>query len=187
MTRTPSWWVLALLLGAASSSATASEYRRSVAPYRVPDVTLVNQDGVRVRLQELLPPGKPAFVQFVFTSCPTVCPILGAIFSSFQTRLGPGAEAIRFVSVSIDPEHDDPAKMKAFLSRYHAGDNWTFLSGSRADIQAVQNAFDAYADNKMSHSPLTFFFSPADQAWVRIHGFIGAAELVTEYQGVQRP
>jgi protein SCO1/2 len=178
------WAALALVLGAAEASG-AAEYRKSVAHYTVPDVTLVNQEGARVKLRELMADGKPTFVQFVFTSCPTICPILGAIFSNFQTKLGPAAEQIRFVSVSIDPEHDDPTKMKAFLQRYNAKDNWTFLTGSRDDIQAVQNAFDAYANNKMSHSPLTFFSSPSDKNWVRIGGFIGAAELVAEYQEAQ--
>ena len=163
-----------------------TEYRKSTAHYTVPDVTLVDQDGARVRLREVMADDKPTFVQFVFTSCPTICPILGAIFSNFQNKLGAKAADIRFVSVSIDPEHDEPAKMKAFLNRYNAKDNWTFLTGSRADIQAVQNAFDAYADNKMSHSPLTFFFSPAEKAWVRIGGFIGASELVHEYQEVEQ-
>ena len=76
--------------------------------------------------------------------------------------------------------------MKAFLKRYNAKDNGTFLTGSREDIRAVQTAFDAYADNKMSHSPLTFFFSPSENAWVRIGGFIGASELVSEYEDAQK-
>lgn len=179
------WAALALVLGTTEAGA-ASEYRRSTAQYTVPDVTLVNQDGARVKLRELIADGKPTFVQFVFTSCPTICPILGAIFSNFQKKLGPAADEIRFVSVSIDPEHDDPAQLRAFLERYEAKANWTFLTGSRDDIQAVQNAFDAYANNKMSHSPLTFFFSPSEKTWVRIGGFIGAAELVTEYEKYEK-
>jgi protein SCO1/2 len=187
MSRSNAWWIaLALSCAGPEVRAEAAEYKRSVAQYAVPDVTLIDQHGTKVRIKDLITPDKPTFLQFVFTSCPTICPILGAIFSSFQTKLGTAADDIHFVSVSIDPEHDDPEKMQAFLSRYHARDNWTFLTGSREDIQAVQKAFDSYTANKMSHSPLTFFSVPAQNRWVRIGGFIGAAELVAEYEGAQR-
>jgi protein SCO1/2 len=73
--------------------------------------------------------------------------------------------------------------MKAFLQRYNAKANWSFLTGSREDIRAVQRAFDTSTGDKMSHTPLTFFFSPSEGAWVRIGGFIGAAELVSEFEG----
>jgi protein SCO1 len=183
MNRLSMWWALAAILTAGPAAAAAGEYRRSLAQYTLPDVTLVDQQGARVKLKDVVPEGKPVFVQFVFTSCPTICPILGAIFSSFQAKVGPEAKDIRFVSISIDPEHDDPARMQAYLKRYHAQENWTFLTGAREDIALVQRAFDAGVENRMSHTPLTFFFSPAAHAWVRIGGFIGASELVAEYQG----
>lgn len=165
-----------------SFKAHAAPVERSVADYQVPDVTLTDQDGAKVKMKALLAGGdKPVFVQFVFTSCTTICSLLGAVFSNFQKKYGPQAKDIRFVSVSIDPDHDTPEKLKKFLSKFEAGPNWTFVTGPRDDIKSVGKAFDAWVENKMSHSPLTFMWSPAEKKWVRLNGFIGAAELVDEY------
>jgi len=173
-----------LLVLALAAPARADEVQRSYASYQVPDVTLVDQDGARVKLKPLLSgsPEKPVFLQFVFTSCTTICSLLGAVFSNFQKKLGPAARDLRFVSVSIDPEHDTPERLKKFLGKFEAGPNWTFVTGDREDVKAVGKAFDAWFENKMNHTPLTFMWSPREQKWLRLNGFIGAGALVDEYQ-----
>jgi protein SCO1/2 len=175
-------WLLLLALVAAP--ARAEDVQRAYATYRVPDVTLVDQEGARVKLQGLLAgnPGKPVFVQFVFTSCTTICSVLGAVFANFQKKFGPGAKEIRFVSVSIDPEHDTPERLKKFLGKFDAGPNWTFVTGDREAVKAVGKAFDAWFENKMSHTPLTFMWSPREKKWLRLNGFVGAGALVEEYR-----
>jgi protein SCO1/2 len=174
--------IAVLQLTLASEGARAEAPRRSVAHYQLPPVTLVDQDGSPVRLGTLVDPARPAFVQFIFTTCTTICPVLGALFSSVQRSIGASADALPFVSISIDPEHDTPEKMKAFLKRYDAHANWRFVTGSRADIITVAKAFEAFANDKMTHAPLTFMWSPSEQAWVRLKGFVSTAELVAEYQ-----
>jgi protein SCO1 len=170
-------------------SALAGEVQRSWGDYQVPDVTLVDQNDAKVRIKQLLTqsPDKPLFVQFVFTSCTTICSLLGAVFANFQKKYGPAAKDIRFVSVSIDPEHDTPAKLKKFLEKFEAGPNWTFVTGTRDDVKAVGVAFDAWVENKMSHTPLTFMWSPREKKWLRLNGFIGASELVEEYRQALPP
>jgi protein SCO1 len=179
--RSLAWLLVFLLMG---PSALAGEVQRSWGEYQVPDVTLVDQNDAKVRIKQLLTqaPDKPLFVQFVFTSCTTICSLLGAVFANFQKKYGPGAKDIRFVSVSIDPEHDTPAKLKKFLEKFDAGPNWTFVTGTRDDVKAVGVAFDAWVENKMSHTPLTFMWSPREKKWLRLNGFIGASELVEEYR-----
>jgi protein SCO1/2 len=175
-------WLLLLALVAAP--ARAEDVQRAYATYRVPDVTLVDQEGARVKLQGLLAgnPGKPVFVQFVFTSCTTICSLLGAVFANVQKKLGPEGKDARYVSVSIDPEHDTPERLKKFLARFDAGPSWTFVTGDREDIKAVAQAFDAWFENKMNHTPLTFMWSPKEKQWLRVNGFISAAALAEEYR-----
>ncbi len=162
----------------------AGEVVKAWSDYHPPDVTLVDQNGQKVKLKALLEgtPTQPVFVQFVFTSCTTICSLLGAVFASFQKKYGPGASEIPFVSVSIDPEHDTPERLKAFLGKFDAGRNWTFVTGDREDIKAVGKAFDAWFENKMNHTPLTFMWSPKEKKWLRLNGFIGAGALVEEYR-----
>jgi protein SCO1 len=158
------------------------EYSRTVANYAVPDVTLVNQDGKRVKLRSLLNSKKFVMVDFVFTTCTTICPILSAEFADFQNSVGPDLNNVLLVSVSIDPENDTPKKMKEYLKRYGAKPGWDFLTGSHADIDKVIRAFDAYVADKMYHMPLAFLHSSADSRWVRIYGLVGTSEMMDEYK-----
>ena len=162
----------------------AQEYKRTLETYDLPDVTLVNQDGAKVRLTALLNCGKPVLVDFIFTTCTTICPLLSMGFSNFSDKLGAEAERVQLVSISVDPEHDTPPRMKAYLRRYKARRGWDFLTGSRGDIDRVLKAFKAYSANKMNHLPLILIKSPSDSRWVRIYGLIGTRELLREYQMV---
>jgi protein SCO1/2 len=86
------------------------------------------------------------------------------------------------VSISIDPEYDTPARLQNYAKRYKAGPEWQFLTGDLDTIMAVQQAFDAYRGDKMSHEPLTFLRASPRGPWVRIEGFASASELVREYR-----
>ena len=157
-------------------------YSRTIANYTVPDVTLVNQYGKRVKLRSLLNSKKFVMVDFVFTTCTTICPILSAEYADFQNSKVPDPNNVLLVSVSIDPENDTPKKMKEYLKRYGAKPGWDFLTGSRADIDKVIKAFDAFVSDKMYHMPLAFLHSSADNQWVRIYGLVGTSEMLAEYK-----
>jgi protein SCO1/2 len=161
-------------------------YQRSVEKYTVPDVVLVNQNGARVRLKDLLQTDKPVVLDFIFGTCTTICPILSAGYVNLQHKLGPDSQAVRLVSISIDPEHDTPKVLKEYLKRYRAKQGWDFLTGSREDIDKVMSAFGAYIQNKMSHYPLTLIRSPQDGTWIRLFGLMSTAEFLNEVQKVKK-
>jgi protein SCO1/2 len=124
-------------------------------------------------------------IDFIYTTCTTVCPILSAGFSNLRSRLGKDARTVQFISISIDPEHDRPEEMKKYLSRYNAGEGWDFLTGSREDITLVLKAFDASVVDKMSHIPLYILHGPGSDEWVRIRGLIGQSDLMSELRRVR--
>ncbi|MEW5745727.1 MAG: SCO family protein [Nitrospirota bacterium] len=162
------------------------KYLRTIEDYRVPNVTLLNQDGKKIKLRSFLDQGKPVIIDFIFTTCTTICPVLSAGFSHLQDRLGDGAKSVQLVSISIDPAYDRPEQMKAYLARYNAGAGWDFLTGSREDIALVLKAFDAAVADKMSHLPLYILRGPESDEWVRIKGLISGAELMRELGKVQK-
>ena len=163
----------------------AAGYQRSLASYSVPDVTLLDQHGQQVALPELLEAGdEPVMLNFIFTSCTAICPMMTAIFAKVQKQLGSDAGRVRMVSVSIDPEHDTPAALTAYAARFGAGPQWVFLTGSLEDSIAVQEAFDAYRGDKMNHTPLTLFHASSSAQWVRYDGLADAADLTKEYRGM---
>ena len=150
--------------------------------YRIQDVTLVNQDSVRVPLQTLLDDDKPLMLNIIFTTCTAICPIMTATFSKTRQLLGNEAETIRMISITNDPDHDSADVLKAYSARHGAAKGWQFLTGRRADIINVLRSLDAYPGNKMNHLPLTFLRPAHSAAWVRIEGLTTASELAGEYR-----
>jgi protein SCO1/2 len=165
-----------------AAAAGTRRYERSLRSYRIPDVTLLDMSGARVALASALGGDTPVFMNFIFTSCTSICPVMSATFAEVQRQLGTDGNRVRMISISIDPEHDNPQRLSAFARKHDAGPEWRFLTGSSGDIVAVQSAFDAYRGNKMGHVPTTFLRVSAADRWVRIDGLASAADLVAEYR-----
>ena len=175
----------AVLLGCAlalaappGGAADAPRYSRTLHAYRAPDVALVGMDGAPVRLRAELERAGPVVLHFLFTSCATVCPVLTGTLAAAQERL----PDVRILSISIDPEEDTPARLLEYAARFGAGPRWRFLTGKPLDVVAVQEAFDAYRGDKMRHEPSAFLRAAPGAPWVRIDGFLAAADLVAEVE-----
>ncbi|MBS2029518.1 MAG: SCO family protein [Deltaproteobacteria bacterium] len=149
---------------------------RSVHRYTLPGVTLTDQDGKQVSLAQALPDDVPVAVNFVFTTCSTICPVMSATFSGLDQTLGPSS-AVRLVSISIDPENDRPDVLKAYANRFHAPARWRFYTGATQDIRSLLTAFEAYGGDKSNHRPITLLRGAHGKDWVRIDGFLTAHEL----------
>ena len=156
------------------------------AAYRVPDdITLVDQDGRPVRLAALLAEPRPVVMQFIFTSCATICPVLSAGIASAQDELLRRAPDALILSISIDPTYDTPARLKAYAARYHASGNWRFLTGPEPMIRRTIAAFDALlrSDNKMYHRPYTYFRDRAGN-WVRFDRLLSRQRMIAAFAGM---
>jgi protein SCO1/2 len=157
-----------------------ARYAVSEESYDIPEVELLDTSGTRVKLRELLNGDKPVALNFIFTTCTTICPVMTATFAQMRKQLGESASEVELVSISIDPEYDRPEILAAYAKQFGAGPGWTFLTGDSGDIERVLRSFDAYAGSKMNHKPLTLMKRPTDTSWVRIDGLAGGAELAQE-------
>ena len=155
---------------------------RSTASYVVPNVDLIRDDGRTVSFPAEIDDGRPVVLNFVFTTCTTICPMMSQIFSQLQDRLGDDRSRVHMVSISIDPEQDTPARLAAYAKRFNAGPQWRHYTGTTQASIALQRAFDAYRGDKMSHVPLTFLRAAPGRPWVRIDGFASSAELAVEFR-----
>ncbi len=102
---------------------------------------LVSQDGKTVTDKDYL--GKPLLVFFGFTHCPDICPTTLFEVSEVLNRLGPDAEKVSAIFVTVDPERDTPEKLKLYLSSFHP--RISALSGSEAQIEAIKKVYYVYA------------------------------------------
>jgi protein SCO1/2 len=154
--------------------------QRSEANYTAPDVKLVRDDGKTVALPAELDDGRPVILNFIYTSCTTICPLSSQVFEQFQERLGSPHEPVHLVSISIDPEQDTPARLRAYAKQFHAAPGWNHYTGTVAATTAVQGAFNAFRGDKMSHTPLTLVRAAPGKPWIRIDGFASADDLLAE-------
>lgn len=166
------------------ASADAVGYKRSVKTYTIPDVMLTDFDNRPVRLRDLLVTNDPVMMNFVFTTCRTICPVTTKVLSEVPSRLGGDGKRLRMISISIDPENDTPLQLKAYARSFQAGERWKFLTGNSQDVKTVLMALDSYRGDKMNHEPVTLMRQASIKSWVRIDGFATPDELVREYRKV---
>ncbi|MCZ7677247.1 MAG: SCO family protein [Sandaracinaceae bacterium] len=97
------------------------------------EFALVDQDGEDVTNADLR--GKVWIVDFVFTSCPDVCPVLTTQMANLHRRIDAGD--VRFVSVSVDPAEDTPERLREYAARFGADTSrWSFLDHARPRLDA---------------------------------------------------
>lgn len=159
----------------------APQYQVKLAQYTVPDIKLVRDDGRDVSLPKELDDGRPVVMNFIYTTCPGICPMMSQSFSQFQDEVRPNAGKIHMVSISIDPEQDTPPKLREYAHKFSAGPQWQHYTGTVAASIAAQQAFGAYSGDKMAHDPLTLMRLAPGQPWVRIDGFATGRELARQF------
>jgi protein SCO1 len=155
---------------------------RSSAEYKLPTVMLVRADGAKVSLAKEIDDGKPVILNFIYTTCTAICPVMSQTFAEVQNRLGDDRGKVHMVSISIDPEQDTPTRLADYAKRYNAGPQWQFYTGTLEASIAVQKAFDAYRGDKMNHLPLTLVRGAPGKPWVRMDGFATPDDIVKEYR-----
>ena len=129
-----------------------------------PDFSLQGSDGRELKMSGHR--GKIVLLAFGYSSCPAVCPTTLATFADARRRLGPAAENVQVIYVTVDPERDDSAHLKKYLSVFDR----TFIGGTgTADqLAAVRKAYGISAEKVMagdtysySHSSFTYLIDRA--------------------------
>lgn len=161
-----------------------SDFKVSMENYAVPDVELVDESGTQVALRTLLAGDHPVAVNFIFTTCTTICPVMTATFAQMRKELGSDADRIQLVSITIDPEHDTPAVLSRYAKRFDATSGWQFLTGNPADVERVLRTFDAWTGSKTNHRPITLLRRQGDSEWVRLDGLASATALAEQARTV---
>ncbi|MEC7948543.1 MAG: SCO family protein [Myxococcota bacterium] len=123
----------AVLLGLRSQVAVPEDYGP------MPSFSLVSHAGAPFTNADLA--GDVVVLDFIFTRCPDVCPLMTTQMVALQRALPArpfGGPRLQLVSVSVDPMHDTPPVLQAYAERYGADlGPWTFLTGSPGDISAL--------------------------------------------------
>jgi protein SCO1/2 len=115
--------------------------------------SLVDQDGRPVTDGDFK--GKYRLVYFGYTFCPDVCPTdaayLGKGLKAFEASRPDRASRVQPIFITVDPERDDPAALKAFVSAFHP--RLIGLTGTQAQIDAAKKAYGIYAKKVATSDP----------------------------------
>jgi len=106
--------------------------QRTVSSYgKVPEFTLINQDGKNFGSADLR--GKIWIVDFIYTTCPGPCPMISSRMSELQQPLE--KTDVHLVSFTVDPAKDTPQVLQTYAERLHAEPGrWDFLTGAQSTI-----------------------------------------------------
>jgi protein SCO1 len=181
--------VIALACAAAATAqgtadarpARGNEVTTSSVQYEVPNLLLVRQDGESVSLRKEMDDGRPVVLNFIFTTCGSICPLMSQVFGEFQRKLGTESGHVHLMSISIDPEQDTPERLREYAERFGAGPGWQYYTGTLAASQSAQQAFNVYRGDKMSHTPVTLLRAAPGQPWLRLDGFVTPDQLLHHY------
>jgi len=102
--------------------------------------SLVDQSGQPVTDRDLL--GKPTVIFFGFTYCPEVCPTTLAALSRWMEEMGPSADRLNVVFVSVDPERDTPAQLTTYLKNFDP--RIRGLTGTVDQVASTAKAYRVY-------------------------------------------
>jgi protein SCO1/2 len=105
---------------------------------------LIDQNGHAFMLAQLR--GTPLVVTFVAAHCTQVCPLVNAQTAIAVSLAHEQRLRVRFLTITLDPEHDPPATMRALAHKFGAqAPQWIVASGRVSEVRAVMRAFDVLA------------------------------------------
>jgi protein SCO1 len=146
---------------------------------RIPDAAVLDQNGRRINFYTDLVKGKTVIINFIFTTCTNICPSLTATFRGLQQELGDRAgRDVQLISISIDPTTDVPERLKEYSTRFKAGPGWTFVTGSKTEIDGLLKALGALVANKTDHTPMVLIGNDAAGYWTRTYGLASRSDLL---------
>lgn len=155
---------------------------RSTADYTPPAVSLLRQDGTRISLPDELNDGRAVVLNFIFTTCTTICPVTSKVFSQLQSKLGSYRNKVHLVSISIDPEHDTPKVLADYARRLGADPaRWKFLTGDPKAVADVASSFGVvyYPENgQVVHAQAAAVVDPAGRLAAIYYGQMWDPEIL---------
>ncbi|HEV2706218.1 MAG TPA: SCO family protein [Pyrinomonadaceae bacterium] len=145
----------------------------------LPDIELLDQNGRKIKFYSDLVKGKTVAINFIFTTCTTICPPLGATFARVQRDLGERTgRDVHFISVSVDPVTDTPERLKAWGAKFKAGPGWTFVTGEKAAVDSLLKALGASTASREDHTPTVIIGNDLQANWTRTYGLAKPSQIV---------
>ena len=145
---------------------------------QIPDAHLVNHLGEKVHFSELIA-GKVVALNFIFTTCTTICPPMGANLTALKREMADKVASgeLAVLSISIDPVTDTPERLKAWSSKFNPGEGWTLLTGEKSEVDGLLKGLKVFAPLIEEHAPIIIMGKQGTGHWVRTNGLAPVSQL----------
>lgn len=158
--RTPRWIAALLVLACAISAGAGASNSSPLAlkagvfdpPRQAPDFDLLGSNGSTLKISNYR--GKLVLLAFGFTSCTAVCPTTLNTFAVTRHKLAAAAADVQIVYITVDPQRDDPARLKKYLGGFDP----TFVGGTGTEQQlaAVRKSYGITAEKQVLGDSYTY-------------------------------
>jgi len=174
-------WVPEPALAAGGDVATQDEIRR--------DFVLTGTDGTPVHWKDFR--GKVVALYFGFTTCPDICPTTMTKMKQVVRRLGPDADDLAVLFVTVDPERDTPERLRTYLDYFNPA--FVGLTGPRDKISRIAGAFgtkfrkvesDSAAGYLIAHTDLIYLIDRGGVTWAKHDSSIPVDRLLADVEAL---
>ncbi|HET6977911.1 MAG TPA: SCO family protein [Pyrinomonadaceae bacterium] len=145
---------------------------------RISDIAVQDQNGNTLNFYSDLVKGKVVAINFIFTTCTTICPPLTATFRRVQQQLAEQKSPVQLISISVDPAIDTPERLRDFAAKFKADTGWAFVTGNTSDINSLLQELGVAVSNKNDHTPLVLIGNDEAGYWTRAYGLSSPTALV---------
>jgi protein SCO1 len=157
----------------------AKDTKAGTAKVRFDDSVLVDQAGKSMKLKSEVMADRIVVLDFVYTTCTTICPVLTATMVRVQNELDAKArDDVRLITITVDPARDTPARMKEYGDKMGVKPGWIWLTGPTGRVNEVLKGFGAYAPSFEDHPPLILVGDASTGQWTRFFGFADPKDVI---------
>jgi protein SCO1/2 len=150
------------------------------------DLELIDQNGDGMKFVSDVIGDRIVVMDFIYTSCTTVCPVISAVFGQVQNKLGDTlGDDVVLVSVSVDPVRDTPQRLKAYAAKHKARPGWIWLTGPKTTLDEVLDGLGAYSPNFEDHPSMVLVGDGQTGEWSRFFGFPSPDRLMDQVHALQ--
>jgi len=151
----------------------AAESDMAMARIELPDgMSMLNQFGDKVDLRKDVIGDKIVAINFVYTTCTTVCPVVSSIFTMVQKSIGEHmGKDVALITITVDPTRDTPHRLLKYSKNFNPGSGWSWLTGDKKSVDKTLRALGAYTPNFEDHPAMVLIGDDSNSQWYRYYGF----------------
>ena len=159
-------------------------------PTEPADFDLRDQEGKTVTLSGAR--GRAVLVTFLYTNCPDVCPLIAQELNAALGELGPDADRVRVLAVSVDPHGDNPLAVRRFVRTHRLRPQFRYLTGSETELRPVWTAYhlavaSGSSPELVTHSAYTLLVDPEGRGRAMYDAQVKADDVAHDVRLVLEP